>query len=231
MGELPSRPTHPPLRTARTSNPVPVTRSFVREAWRGVERVLKEHYHQPDVQAARAIYSAVAAHMLAGPAVWPMIVGPPGSMKTELLNALDGLPSVHTVDQISPNTFISGQIEDPRRKSAIPPGLLHRIGPSAILICPDFSTILSINRNHRGSILSDLRRIYDGHLRKEYGTAPGKAQSREWTGRITFSCRCHTGCRSALWRVPIPWGTLRNGEMAAPWRDRGRATSNESGYS
>jgi hypothetical protein len=53
------------------------------------------------------------------------------------------------------------------------------------MICADFSTILSINRNHRASILADLRRIYDGHLRKEFGTADNP-QLREWRGRITF---------------------------------------------
>jgi hypothetical protein len=106
-------------------------------------------------------------------------------MKTELLNALYGLPGVHFVDQITPSTFISGQIEDPKRKSKSPPGLLHRIGPDGIMVCADFSTILGINRNHRASILADLRRIYDGHLRKEFGTAENP-QWREWQGRISF---------------------------------------------
>jgi len=106
-------------------------------------------------------------------------------MKTELLGALYGLPAVHPVDQVTPKTFISGQIDDPKKKSAVPPGLLHRIGADGILVCSDFSTVLAINRNDRASILSDLRRIYDGHLRKEFGTATNPLQ-REWRGRITF---------------------------------------------
>jgi hypothetical protein len=106
-------------------------------------------------------------------------------MKTELLTALYGLPNVFLVDQITPSTFISGQLEDPKKKSKSPPGLLHRIGPDGIMVCADFSTILGINRNHRASILADLRRIYDGHLRKEFGTAENP-QWREWQGRISF---------------------------------------------
>jgi len=155
------------------------------EAWEAVQQVLKAHFHQPDFEAVRVICSSVAAHSLRGQPVWAMLVGPPGSMKTELLNALDGLPRIHLVDQITPKTFISGQIEDPGRRRSAPPGLLHRIGPDGILICPDFSTILEINRNDRGSILADLRRIYDGHLHKEFGTADNM-QCREWRGRITF---------------------------------------------
>jgi hypothetical protein len=155
------------------------------QSWDAVRRVLEAHFHQPDLQAVRVVYSSVAAHKLRGPQVWPMVVGPPGSMKTELLSALDGLFGVHLVDQITPNTFISGQIEDPRKKRTAPSGLLNRIGDQGILICADFSTILGINRNHRASILADLRRIYDGHLRKEFGTSDN-LQSRTWSGRITF---------------------------------------------
>jgi hypothetical protein len=155
------------------------------QAWKDLCQVLESHFHHPDIEAVRAVYSSVAAHGLIGPLVWPMAVAPPGSMKTEILMALVGLPNVHAIDQLTPSTFISGQIDDPKKKSKSPPGLLHRIGPNGILICPDFSTILGINRNHRGSILSDLRRIYDGQLRKEFGTADNPL-GREWQGRITF---------------------------------------------
>jgi len=141
------------------------------------------HYHDPDIEGVRAIYSALGAHFLPGPTVWPMLVGPPGSMKTDVLNTLSAPAKVHFVDQITPNTFISGQIQNGRKGP--PPGLLHRIGASAIIVCADFSTLLSINRNVRASIFADLRRIYDGHLHKEFGTADSP-QLREWRGRITF---------------------------------------------
>ena len=47
----------------------------------------------------------------------------------------------------------------------------------------DFSTVLSMPQDKRKSILADMRRIFDGDLRKEYGTTEG---SRAWSGRITF---------------------------------------------
>jgi hypothetical protein len=131
------------------------------------------------------LYSAVAAHKLTGAPVWTMLVAPPGSMKTELLMALEGLPSVHFVDQVTPNTFISGFIDDGTFKNPTSASLLHRIGAEGILVCPDFSTVLSMHRERRGSILSDMRRIYDGRLRKEFGTA-GALSERQWQGRITF---------------------------------------------
>lgn len=154
-------------------------------SWYVVETVLLKHHHQPDLQAARALYAAIAAHRLKGQPVWPMLVAPPGSMKTDLLAALDGLPRVHLVDRVTPNTFLSGQIKN-GKATATSSSLLHRIGPDGIIAYPDFSTILSMNRDNRGSVLADMRRIYDGHLRKEYGTNDSRSQ-HEWRGRITFS--------------------------------------------
>ena len=110
-----------------------------------------------------------------------MLVAPPGSMKTELLEALGGLPTVHLVDRLTPNSFLSGQVARARG----PASLLHRIGPDGILVCPDFSTLLSMHRDHRSAVLADLRRIYDGHLRRELGTAEHPTE-REWRGRLTF---------------------------------------------
>ena len=150
--------------------------------WNTVVEVMQRRFHDADVQGARAVCAAVAAHRLKGQPVWPMAVAPPGSLKTEILDALRGLPHVHFIDSVTPNTFISGQIlEGQQARQA--PGLLDRVGQSAILVIADFSTVLSMNGDKRASILADMRRIFDGDLRKEYGTTEG---SREWTGRITF---------------------------------------------
>lgn len=153
--------------------------------WGEVEEVLVRHYHKPDIEGARALYSAVAAHYLVGPPVWPMIVAPPGSMKTELAEALNGLSGIHLIDSVTPNSFLSGQVEDPKKKRNSSPSLLHRIGPNGIVVYSDFSTVLSMNRDARGSILAQMRRLYDGRLRNEYGTAEN-LNDRQWEGRITF---------------------------------------------
>jgi hypothetical protein len=163
------------------------TNNVERKAWEKVESALQAHHYEPDLQAARVLYAALAAHRLAGQPVWPMLVAPPGSMKTDLLAALDGFPNVHLIDRVTPNTFLSGQVKEGRRPAtANSSSLLHRIGPSGIIAYPDFSTVLSMNRDHRGSVLADMRRIYDGHLRKEYGTDENRKE-HEWKGRITFA--------------------------------------------
>ena len=154
--------------------------------WEQVIRALTRHHHKPDLEAARALYSAIAAHRFGGAPVWPMIVAPPGSMKTVLLEGLGGLPECHFVDKLTPNTFLSGQIQQPDQKDSGSPSLLHRIGNSGILIYADFSTITAMNRDHRNAILADMRRIYDGKLTREFGTTD-RPKERVWEGRLTFA--------------------------------------------
>ena len=153
-----------------------------------IEKVLFEHFHAPDLQAARITLAAVAAHDLPGQPVWVMLVAPPGCMKTELLKGLEGWPGVHQVDTVTPRTFLSGQIQEPalqteKQPTRKPPSLLHRIGERGIIVCLDFSTVLSMKADDKKIVLADLRRIYDGHLRKEFGTS---GEPPEWRGRITF---------------------------------------------
>jgi hypothetical protein len=150
--------------------------------WAGVEAALEKHHHQPHLSAARVLY---AAHRLDGATVWPMLVAPPGSLKTELLNGLKDLPNVHFVDQLTPQTFLSGQIPDPLNPTKISASLLHRIGAEGVMVVPDFSTMLSGKGDTRDKIFADMRRIYDGQLRKEFGTADPDVK-REWQGRLTI---------------------------------------------
>lgn len=177
----------PDQQESRHSAALRVVRSSARGVsnWNEVERVYTTNFDKPDMQAVRAVYAAFAAHPLAGQPVWPLLVGPPGSLKTVLLTSLDGLPETYIIDQLTPKTFISGYRPNDEEGEEQPSGLLFRIGDTGKIICPDFSTILAINREHRASILSDFRRIYDGCLRKEFGTG-GNMKEREWRGRITF---------------------------------------------
>ena len=120
-----------------------------------------------------------------------MVVAPPGSMKTVLLEALSGLPNCHFVDKLTVHTFLSGQIQTNKKQThnddpLSSPSLLHRIGASGILIYADFSTIIAMGQEHRDSILADMRRIYDGRLKREYGTDE-RPKERSWEGRITFA--------------------------------------------
>jgi hypothetical protein len=147
--------------------------------WNLVADVMKSHFYQPDLEAVRAAYSAIAAHALSDQPVWTMSVAPPGSMKTTILEPLEQFEQIHFIDEVTPNTFLSGQI---RGKSKRMPSLLDRIGKSGVIVIADFSTILSMKHDDRAAVLAQLRRIFDGHFHKEVGTLEG---SLDWKGRIT----------------------------------------------
>ena len=150
--------------------------------WEAVVDTLNTHYHEPDLGAARVLYASVAAHDLDGQPVWPMAVAPPGSMKSELITALDGMPRVFLVDAVTPKTFLSGQIPDDKTPTTRAASLLHRIGPSGIVLIPDFSTIQSMKNDERSAVFASLRKIFDGKFSKEFGTAE---KVEAWEGRVT----------------------------------------------
>lgn len=140
--------------------PIPRQTPEVRaELWQKVENILVHNYQNPELEAVKVILASVAAHRISEfPPSWPMAIAPAGSMKTEILKTLDGLPSVYFLDEVTPNTFISGKIDAPGKERTTPASLLHRIGDNGILVSADFSTFLEMDERNRGKILSQLRR-------------------------------------------------------------------------
>jgi hypothetical protein len=177
------------------------TTTTQRERWSEVESILKSNFQTPDLEAFKVLLGSVAAHRVIDyKQAWLMLIAPPGSIKTVLLEALDGLPNFRTIDSLSPNTFISGKMRDPvlekldylnrdsrkeKKKKKESSSLLHRIGPDGLIAIPDFSTILSMHESKRNDIFAQMRRIYDGELCREFGTDENLAE-REWKGRITM---------------------------------------------
>jgi hypothetical protein len=199
-------------------------------AWESVEYTLRKHYHNPDLQAARAVYAAAAIHHYGvRPPVWLMLIAPPGSMKTQLLDALTGAPRVHPVDMLTKNTFLSGQIATGRNRPSS--SFLHRIGPSGIITFADFSTIIGMRWDDCNTIFAQMRRIYDGRINREYGTNEGDT---EWTGHITFLAACTNsverfqqqmkGLGERFTQVVLPRGS-RRAAIAAITQDKGACTS------
>lgn len=187
---------HRILTTMKPGEPTELNVEQQAKAWANVEHLLRQDYIEPDIEAVKIICSCVTAHRLTEhPPVWAMCVAPSGSLKTAILQSLDGLPTVHFIDEVTPNTFVSGRIPQrkddeekglrKRRVKREPASLLHRIGSDGFLIAADFSTILSMDERSRARILAQLRRIYDGHFSREFGTEENLSE-REWKGRLTF---------------------------------------------
>ncbi len=159
-------------------------RPGLREAWQVVLKTLDKHYRNPDIEAARILCAALAAHGLKEylPA-WCMAIALPGSIKTDFLESFRGLPGVAFRGRGNHEYVPVGKVDEKHRKRTKPASWLHRIGNDGVLIAADFSTFTS-NPKTLQTILAQLRRIYDGHFSREFGTDENMDE-RAWQGRLT----------------------------------------------
>src|SRR5947209_11501842 len=82
----------------------------------------------PDPSPLYVVLATVAANQAPGDPVWLLLVGPPGSGKTELLVPLGLLPDVHSAATLTEASLLSGTPHRDRAKDA-KGGLLREIGP------------------------------------------------------------------------------------------------------
>jgi len=125
----------------------------------------------------RVLTAAVIANRLEGDPVWIFIIAAPGGTKTELIRGLGKIDGIYPISDLTPQTFLSG--EKGNKKAS----LLFRLPKdNTILTYKDFTTVLTMHRDKRHAILSQLREIYDGSYSKEFGTGETKA----WEGKLGF---------------------------------------------
>ncbi len=149
-----------------------------------VSEIFRKWLYLPDDPSIGALYVSLAAaiaNRLEGDAVWLLLVGAPGSGKTEMLSSLVGLPDVYSVSTLTEGSLLSGTSQREKAKDA-KGGLLRQVGDFGILVLKDFGSALSLNRDSRGQILQGLREIYDGSWTRHVGTDGGRVL--HWRGKV-----------------------------------------------
>lgn len=111
---------------------------------------------------------------------WLVIVGPSSGGKSTILEALEGCQDVIPIDDLTPQTFVSGVKVKHGDKD---PSLLNRLPVNGILIFKDLSTIITKEKESRAAIISQLRKIYDGNYHKQFGNS---AEGVAWKGRVAL---------------------------------------------
>ena len=155
-----------------------------------LRRVLERWFYKPDLQAIRIAMGTIKSHYLnIGTPAWLFVVAPPGSGKTTMtIMSACRLQEVQALGDVTENTFLSGFHGHKE------PGLLEKLGPTmqdgntyttngnAVFLIKDFTTVLSMKRDKRSVILSQLREIHEGQFRRDFGTGVTKI----WNGRVSI---------------------------------------------
>lgn len=184
-----------------------------------LEAEVKKWMLVADIGIIKLLPAIIIANRLQGhDPVWAFLIGPSGGGKTEFLNSLFDLSDVYPVSLLTPNTFLSGMAG--KNDSSLLPQIDKKI-----LIFKDWTNILSQNKDARNEIMGQLREIYDGHMKKPFGTGV----VREWkgkigliagvTGAVDMAQQMHStlGERFIQYRLSMPdreevaWRALNNG--------------------
>lgn len=130
--------------------------------------------------ALRIALSSVVANFFEDDPLWMLIVAPPSSAKTEIVQSLSNSPFAWNISSITSKTLASGERNNPQAS------LLKRIGAFGFLFLKDVTTILELNPMERGEIFSQLREIYDGSYFKTFGNGV----VINWKGKIGIVGAC-----------------------------------------
>jgi hypothetical protein len=153
---------------------------------------LREHLYLPDPNEAYFFYGCVAANMIEGPPVWPMIVGQPGCGKTEYLKSIGEIPKTYPANGVKgEGSFLSATSKKDIAKDATG-GLLKQVGECGALVMKDYTSIIAMDPKTAREIMQILRQCYDGHWDREVGV--DGAKTMVWQGKLAL----YTGCTSAI---------------------------------
>jgi hypothetical protein len=134
-----------------------------------------------DTGALDAALATAAAERLQGDPCWLLVVSGSGAAKTETVMPLAGAGAV-IVSTVSGEAALL--TSDKERAKDATGGLLRKIGSRGVLVIKDFTSIISMHRDTRATVMAALREVYDGRWDRDIGADGGKTLT--WTGRLVI---------------------------------------------
>ncbi|HEY6318035.1 MAG TPA: hypothetical protein VI462_09145 [Acidimicrobiia bacterium] len=150
----------------------------------------RQTWYLPDPGPIEVVLAAVVANQLPGTPAWVLLVGPPGSGKTEALRLLDpdalpkgdphrwALANVHFASTFTEPGLLSASST---RTASATGGLLVKLGAQGIIVFKDLTTMLGKVGGRDRSALDLLREVHDGSFVRNTGTQGGKTFA--WRGK------------------------------------------------
>jgi hypothetical protein len=142
-----------------------------------------------DLNAIDLVLATAAAERLDGDPLWVLLISGSGNAKTETVCALEDASAIITSTISSDGALLSATPKKEKSKDASG-GLLRRLGDRGVLVIKDVTSILSMNRDTRATVIAALREIHDGRWERNVGTDGGR--SLTWKGRIAVVGACTT---------------------------------------
>lgn len=134
-----------------------------------------------DLDVVRVALASAAAAELAGDPLWVLLVGSPGSCKTETVNGIATAGALVISTITSEGALLSGT-KSTDKKSPGTGGLLRQVGNKGFIVIKDVTSILSMQYAARQQVLAALREIYDGKWVRTMGNEGGK--TLVWAGHL-----------------------------------------------
>jgi len=143
---------------------------------KALNELMASVYLVEDQNFLKLVLAVVVSARIPTTPAWLMVVGPPGSGKTEWLNAIKDCWGITPISSLTTSTLISGMSKKGTQSSL----LLRMPAYGGILLFKDFTSILSLYADARAVIVATLREIHDGAVSKPFGTGETVA----WKGRM-----------------------------------------------
>jgi hypothetical protein len=149
-----------------------------------------------DEKLIDVVCAAFIANQLSADPVWLLVIGPPSTAKTEVLTAVGKSDGAMLISGFTRGTLVSGL---PKKKNMPEPSLVTRLNGKTLIV-KEFSSVLSMHSEDQKLVLSQLREVYDGSLRREFGN--GKMVTFEgktgFIGAVTPAYDRHHGVIGSL---------------------------------
>lgn len=150
--------------------------------------VVREYMHMPDTSPVFAALGCIAANYMKGPPVWLMLVSPPSSGKTQIIQSCIPMPFCREAGQAKNSSAFLTHSKSRGLGGMLSPPLkdedgneIGGIGDFGILLYTEFSNVLSLGPDQRDEVIAILRQIYDGRVVRQYGMDGGRVL--EWEGK------------------------------------------------
>jgi len=135
----------------------------------------------PDPGSLCVTLATIVANRCPGDPLWLLLVGGPSTGKTEPVRACAPQPDCRLVGYVTEAGLLSG-VSKKKQADDAQGGLLREIGDFGILLLKDFTSILSMQRDTRASLLAALREVADGSWTRTVGTDGGR--TLHWQGKL-----------------------------------------------